>query len=184
MKEIKPKRVAGDKPGVKIDDYWDVGKAMLHDPPKFLESLFKYDRDNIPESVITKIQPYIDSEDFLPTAIAKVSKACTSICQWVRAMHKFHFVSKAVAPKRVSSKGTGFGVQDEHIYCVRGKTSFYWSSERHSEHSPPRKDATNKGKSWSLGDLVAPGLGRLKPDTTGSSLNGCPASDFSSNIPS
>ena len=104
MKEIKPKKVPGEKPGTKIDDYWDVGKAMLHDPPKFLESLFKYDRDNIPEAVITKIQPYIDSEEFQPAAIAKVSKACTSICQWVRAMHKFHFVSKAVAPKRVSGE--------------------------------------------------------------------------------
>ena len=30
----------------------------------------------------------------------QVSKACTSICQWVRAMHKYHFVAKAVEPKR------------------------------------------------------------------------------------
>ena len=102
MKDVKPKRIAGDKPGVKIDDYWDVGKALLVDPTKFLDGLFKYNRDNIPEQVITKIQPYIDNEDFTPAAIAKVSRACTSICQWVRAMHKFHFVSKAVAPKRVS----------------------------------------------------------------------------------
>ena len=112
MKEIKPKKVAGERPGEKKDDYWDVGKAMLHDPPKFLESLFKYDRDNIAESVITKIQPYIDSEDFQPAAIAKVSRACTSICQWVRAMHKYHFVARAVAPKRVS-------LSDMHVHaCV------------------------------------------------------------------
>ena len=32
---------------------------------------------------------------------------------------------------------------------------------------------------WWLWGLVAPGLGRLKPDTTGSSHRGCPASDFS-----
>ena len=32
----------------------------------------------------------------------QVSKACMSICQWVRAMHKYHFVAKNVAPKRVS----------------------------------------------------------------------------------
>ena len=51
--------------------------------------------------VITKIQPYIDNEDFTPAAISKVSKACTSICQWVRAMHKYHYVAKSVAPKRV-----------------------------------------------------------------------------------
>ena len=37
-------QVAGDKPGVKIDDYWEVGKAQLQDPTKFLDSLFKYDK--------------------------------------------------------------------------------------------------------------------------------------------
>ena len=34
------------------------------------------------------------------TSLPQVSKACTSICQWVRAMHKYHFVAKSVAPKR------------------------------------------------------------------------------------
>jgi dynein heavy chain len=45
---------------------------MLQDPTKFLESLFKYDNDNIPDAVIQKIQPYIDMEDFTPAAISKV----------------------------------------------------------------------------------------------------------------
>lgn len=45
---------------------------MLQDPTKFLESLFKYDNDNIPDAVISKIQPYIDMEDFTPAAISKV----------------------------------------------------------------------------------------------------------------
>uniref|UniRef100_A0A670ILT6 Dynein axonemal heavy chain 1 n=1 Tax=Podarcis muralis TaxID=64176 RepID=A0A670ILT6_PODMU len=100
MKGIKPKKVAGEKLGSKLDDYWEPGKVLLQDPGKFLESLFKYDKDNIADSVIKLIQPYIDSEEFQPAAIAKVSKACTSICQWVRAMHKYHFVAKAVEPKR------------------------------------------------------------------------------------
>ncbi len=30
----------------------------------------------------------------------QVSKACKSICEWVRAMHKYHFVARGVAPKR------------------------------------------------------------------------------------
>uniref|UniRef100_A0A673G0D2 Uncharacterized protein n=1 Tax=Sinocyclocheilus rhinocerous TaxID=307959 RepID=A0A673G0D2_9TELE len=37
---------------------------------------------------------------FTTDSIAKVSKACTSICQWVRAMHVYHFVARAVEPKR------------------------------------------------------------------------------------
>ncbi|KAK0056678.1 dynein heavy chain 1 axonemal-like isoform X1 [Biomphalaria pfeifferi] len=100
MKGVKAKKVAGDKPGTKVEDFWEVGRALLQDPTKFLESLFKYDKDNIPDEVIKKIQPYIDDESFTPAAIAKVSKACTSICQWVRAMHKYHFVARTVAPKR------------------------------------------------------------------------------------
>ena len=36
--------------------------------------LFQYDKENISESVIQKIQPYIDNEDFQPAAIAKVCK--------------------------------------------------------------------------------------------------------------
>ncbi|XP_076985169.1 dynein axonemal heavy chain 1 isoform X1 [Tamandua tetradactyla] len=100
MKGIKPKKVPGEKPGSKVDDYWEPGKGLLQDPGRFLEGLFKFDKDNIGETVIKAIQPYIDNEEFQPAAIAKVSKACTSICQWVRAMHKYHFVAKAVEPKR------------------------------------------------------------------------------------
>ncbi|XP_063071051.1 dynein axonemal heavy chain 1 [Engraulis encrasicolus] len=100
MKGLKPKMVAGDKPGVKIADYWEPGKGLLQDPGKFLEGLFKFDKDNIPDTVIKLVQPYIDNEEFQPASIAKVSKACTSICQWVRAMYIYHFVAKAVEPKR------------------------------------------------------------------------------------
>ncbi|NWT16478.1 DYH1 protein, partial [Vireo altiloquus] len=96
----KPKKVAGEKIGTKVDDYWEPGRALLQDPVQFLNSLYDYDKDNIPDSVIKAIQPYIDNEEFQPAAIAKVSKACTSICQWVRAMHKYHFVAKIVEPKR------------------------------------------------------------------------------------
>ncbi|KAK7127569.1 hypothetical protein R3I93_020220 [Phoxinus phoxinus] len=100
LKGIKPKKVAGEKLGEKVDDYWDAGKGLLQDPGKFLESLFKYDKDNIPDAVIKQVQPYIDNPEFQTESIAKVSKACTSICQWVRAMHLYHFVARGVEPKR------------------------------------------------------------------------------------
>jgi len=99
-KKIAPKKVAGEKPGTKIDDYSEGYRGILNDPAKFLEMLFTYEKDNIPDSVIQKIEPYINNEKFQPAAIQQVSKACTSICSWVRAMYKFHFVNKSVAPKR------------------------------------------------------------------------------------
>jgi dynein heavy chain len=100
MQGVKPKKVAGEKPGQKIDDYWSVSGPLLKDPQRFLDSLFNFDKDNIPDKVIAKIEPYIVDENFTPAAIEKVSKACTSICKWVRAMHKFHHVAKNVEPKR------------------------------------------------------------------------------------
>ncbi|XP_066555780.1 dynein axonemal heavy chain 1 [Amia ocellicauda] len=102
MKGIKPKKVAGEKPGSKVDDYWEPGKSLLQEPMRFLEGLYKFDKDNIPDSVIRLIQPYIDNEEFQPASIAKVSTACTSICLWVRAMHKYHFISRGVEPKRLA----------------------------------------------------------------------------------
>ena len=88
MQGVKPKKVAGEKLGTKVDDYWEPGKSLLQDPGRFLDSLFKYDKDNISADTIDKIEPYISNDEFQPAAIARVSKACTSICQWVRAMHK------------------------------------------------------------------------------------------------
>ena len=44
--------------------------------------------------------PTLSLNDLIFHVLSQVSKACTSICSWVRAMHKYHFVAKAVAPKR------------------------------------------------------------------------------------
>ena len=85
---------------LQIDDYWDGSRSLLVNPDKFLQALYDYDKDNIPENIVQKINPYIENSDFTPANIEKVSHACTSICLWVRAMHKYHHVAKSVAPKR------------------------------------------------------------------------------------
>jgi hypothetical protein len=61
------------QPGEKKDDYWEPGKQLLVEPQKFLDSLFKFDKDNISDPVIKSIQPYIDNDAFQPAAIAKVN---------------------------------------------------------------------------------------------------------------
>ena len=38
--------------------------------------------------------------EFTPKEVEKASKACTAICMWVRAMHKYHHVARAVEPKK------------------------------------------------------------------------------------
>merc|ERR1719181_1083750 len=96
LKNVPPAKINDPAGGPKkIDDYWDPGK-------KLLDSMFNFDKDNIPEKIIQKLQPYIENEEFTPKKIETASKACTAMCQWVHAMNKYHFVAKEVEPKRIA----------------------------------------------------------------------------------
>lgn len=92
-----------DNLGKSIPHYWDTAqKYLLKAPRVLLETLKKYDRDNIPERVIQRIEPYVKREDFQVKKIADVSTACRAICMWVHAMYNYHQVSKTVQPLRDS----------------------------------------------------------------------------------
>lgn len=90
-----------DRPGKKISDYWEVvQKVVLSNANKFLENLLSFDKDNISDAIISKVAPSMNDPNFTPEAIEKSSKACTAICMWARAMYTYHFVAKAVEPKK------------------------------------------------------------------------------------
>eukprot|EP00294_Goniomonas_avonlea_P007519 CAMPEP_0114565520 /NCGR_PEP_ID=MMETSP0114-20121206/14353_1 /TAXON_ID=31324 /ORGANISM="Goniomonas sp, Strain m" /LENGTH=1925 /DNA_ID=CAMNT_0001751771 /DNA_START=60 /DNA_END=5835 /DNA_ORIENTATION=- len=103
MRHIEPARVG--EAGKKVDDYWPPGKKMLQDPKGLLDAMFGYDKDHIPAKTIAKVQPMIDNPDFDPKKIETVSKACTAMCQWTRAMHKYYHVALGVEPKRLALAG-------------------------------------------------------------------------------
>ncbi len=42
-------------------NYWEPAKKLLNDPTKFLESLLTYDKDNISDGVIKRVEPYIQA---------------------------------------------------------------------------------------------------------------------------
>ncbi|KAJ1485018.1 dynein heavy chain and region D6 of dynein motor-domain-containing protein, partial [Baffinella frigidus] len=100
MFSVTPAKVG--EAGKKVDDYWVPGKKLLGDAKGLLDSMFGYDKDNIPDKVIKKIQQYIDNTDFQPAKIQSVSSACTAMCQWTRAMHTYHYVALEVEPKRIA----------------------------------------------------------------------------------
>ncbi|CAG9819626.1 unnamed protein product [Phaedon cochleariae] len=104
VKNVKPNKVPGIRPGEKILDYWEPGRNMLSDPGGFLASLMNFDKESITEDMIEKLKKYVDDPLFTPAKIAKVSKACTSLCMWVHAMYKYYFVNKSVAPKKAALK--------------------------------------------------------------------------------
>ncbi|KAF7398391.1 hypothetical protein HZH66_006288 [Vespula vulgaris] len=98
LKDVKPDRVRTPE-GI-VEDYWKASLRILGDI-KFLESLLLYDKDNIPEKIMTKIRTTIlTNPDFDPERVRHVSTACEGLCRWVIALSEYDKVAKIVAPKK------------------------------------------------------------------------------------
>jgi dynein heavy chain, axonemal len=87
---------------VKVPDYWEKSKKLLNDYKKFLSSLEKYDKDNIPLERIAAIQSYLADPEFVPEKIRKASEAAEGICKWVIAVCKYDVIAKEVRPRRAA----------------------------------------------------------------------------------
>ncbi|XP_023013028.2 dynein heavy chain at 16F isoform X2 [Leptinotarsa decemlineata] len=83
--------------GAKTD--WASAKVVLGDA-NFLKKLQEYDKDHVSDIVLKKLKTYVEHPDFTPEKIATVSKACKSMCMWVRAMDMYAKVYRIVEPKR------------------------------------------------------------------------------------
>ncbi|KAF3425902.1 hypothetical protein E2986_08048 [Frieseomelitta varia] len=98
LKDVKPEKVK--TPDGVVDDYWKPSLRLLSDM-RFLESLLTYDKDNIPERIMTKIRTTIlTNPNFDPERIKFVSTACEGLCRWVFALSEYDKVAKIVAPKK------------------------------------------------------------------------------------
>uniref|UniRef100_F7E4I9 Dynein axonemal heavy chain 6 n=1 Tax=Ornithorhynchus anatinus TaxID=9258 RepID=F7E4I9_ORNAN len=85
--------------GKAVEPDWTTAKQLLGDS-NFLKRLLEYDKENIKPQILSKLQKYINNPDFVPDKVEKVSKACKSMCMWVRAMDLYSRVVKEVEPKR------------------------------------------------------------------------------------
>ncbi len=78
---------------------WAEAKRQLGDP-NFINSLKEFDKDNIPDKVLRKINKYTSEPDFTPEKVGTVSGAAKSLCMWVRAMESYGVIFRVVQPKR------------------------------------------------------------------------------------
>ncbi|XP_052828987.1 dynein axonemal heavy chain 6-like [Octopus bimaculoides] len=78
---------------------WQAAKSVLADQ-NFLKTLRSYDKDHIPDQLLRKLKVYIDNPKFYPEIVENVSKACKSLCMWVRAINLYAYVFRAVQPKQ------------------------------------------------------------------------------------
>jgi dynein heavy chain len=104
MMRVKPNKVPAPDGRSKMDDYWIPAQKNLLNDTKFLQKLMDYDKDNISDDILNKVEPYTKRDDFTPEVILKSSKAAAGLCKWVHAMVVYNRVSKIVKPKRESLK--------------------------------------------------------------------------------
>ncbi|XP_047480638.1 dynein axonemal heavy chain 7-like [Penaeus chinensis] len=94
MLEIKPEKMKNSS-GKTIFEYWGPSKRLLGDM-SFLQQLKDYDKDNIPEAVMDKInKEYVRLPEFDPVSVAKASSAAEGLCKWVRAMASYNAIAKS-----------------------------------------------------------------------------------------
>uniref|UniRef100_A0A1I8GGQ9 DHC_N2 domain-containing protein n=1 Tax=Macrostomum lignano TaxID=282301 RepID=A0A1I8GGQ9_9PLAT len=83
--------------GSKTD--WASAKQVLGDT-NFLRRLMDYPKDEITNKMLAGLKKYMENPEFTPSNVEKVSKACKSMCMWVRAMDMYAKVYRTVEPKK------------------------------------------------------------------------------------
>ena len=101
LMEVKcEKKADPDNPTKKVMDWWGTAKKEFLVDPKFLNRLYDFDKDSIPDEVVEKMQDIINDEAFQPDNVARASKAAKGLSLWCSAMCTYHTVAKVVGPKR------------------------------------------------------------------------------------
>ena len=60
----------------------------------------EFDKENIPQSTLKKIEKYTKMENFQQHHVSKVSLAAGALCCWVRSLEDYSKALKIVEPKR------------------------------------------------------------------------------------
>uniref|UniRef100_A0A669PYI5 Dynein axonemal heavy chain 9 n=1 Tax=Phasianus colchicus TaxID=9054 RepID=A0A669PYI5_PHACC len=89
-------------PGGKIpkDRSWKAARATMARVDGFLDSLIKFDKENIHENCLKALQPYLEDPMFKPEFVTTKSYAAAGLCSWVVNIVRFHEVYCDVEPKR------------------------------------------------------------------------------------
>ena len=101
MMGFKPKKTNMGKISNDPNGWFDCSREnLLKDPKKFMDKLINYDKENIPESTVKRVNVILNSDDFTAEKVKSAAVALVAIFKWVNAMVKYHELLKIVNPKR------------------------------------------------------------------------------------
>jgi len=101
MFQHKPKKANMGKFENDPNGFFELARLqLLSNPNAFLKSMMVYDKENIPEAVVRKVNGIVNAPDFSLDKIKQASEALLGITKWLMAMMKYHELLKIVNPKR------------------------------------------------------------------------------------
>ncbi|NXF83974.1 DYH9 protein, partial [Sclerurus mexicanus] len=112
-------------PGGKIpkDRSWKAAKVAMARVDGFLDSLIKFNKENIHENCLKALQPYLQDPKFNPEFVATKSAAAAGLCSWVVNIVRFHEVFCEVQPKRqaLSRANTELASAQDKLGTIKAK---------------------------------------------------------------
>ena len=81
------------------DTSWASIKKEINDPD-FLKKLKTYDKENMSQSTIKKMEKYTHKGDMSREAVNNISEAAGAMWDWVLAMEAYAKANKDIEPKR------------------------------------------------------------------------------------
>lgn len=82
------------------DRSWKATKNMMAKVDGFLDSLINFDKENIDQSNLEALKPYLEDPNFNEEFIRSKSAAAAGLCSWVVNIVRFYYVFCDVEPKR------------------------------------------------------------------------------------
>ena len=104
--------IVGQSGKIPKDRSWAKVKIMMNKVDQFLDSLINYEKENISQSVLTALEPYLKDREFDPDFVKSKSAAAAGLCSWVINIIKFYEVYCEVAPKRIALEDANQQLRD------------------------------------------------------------------------
>ncbi|XP_064007233.1 dynein axonemal heavy chain 9-like isoform X1 [Pogoniulus pusillus] len=112
-------------PGGRIpkDRSWKAAKGAMARADSFLDTLVRFDKENIPESCLKALQPYLQDPEFQPELVGSKSLAAAGLCRWVLNVVRFHQLHCQVQPKRqaLSAANAELAAAQDKLASVKAK---------------------------------------------------------------
>jgi dynein heavy chain len=80
------------------ENAWEAGKRFMLDP-RFIQNVFNFDKDNLPTTLMHRLESYTRNPEFNPAIILRYSRVLSFIAAWILAIDKYHRVMLKIQPK-------------------------------------------------------------------------------------